>query len=285
MKDIYSEILKSSCVLTGVSVCDLPVMLMTEHNKAEDEAYSDIVLYCVLSGEVSIVFNKNEVKNVKEGGIVFIKKCYEDKFIIFETNRAVVMKATLIPNGIYRDIITCCDDGNRLRILDNNPMEVSSCIVALSQLLLRLCCDMTEERGLLESSIALFFTQLYIGNHRDISLPFYGCDHPMSRLMVRILKNPEYPWKVKELAQEHHMSVNGFINEFRKFSGLTPLGFVQQTRLNKGKLKLENSNMPVALIAKECGYNSHASFTFYIRKVFGKPPLRIREDARKNICD
>ncbi|EDM1757716.1 hypothetical protein AH553_21535 [Salmonella enterica subsp. diarizonae] len=281
VKDIYREILKSSCILTGVSLCDLPVMLIADHNETEGTAHSDIVLYCVLNGEASVLFNKNEVKNVRKGEIVFIKKDNGDKFIIFDNNRAVVMRATLVPNGIYHDIIACCDDGNRLRILNNNNPEVSSCIVALSQLLLKLRCNAMNESSLLESSIALFFTQLYIGNHQKISLPFCGCDHPMSRLMVRILKNPEYQWKVKKMAQEHHMSVNGFINEFRKFSGLTPLAFVQQTRLKKGKSKLENSNMPVASIARECGYNSHASFTFYIRKVFGKSPLKLREDARK----
>lgn len=287
MKDIYRDILKSSCILTEVSICDLPVMLMPDHDNIEGAEHSDITIYCVLNGEVSIVFNKSEVKNVKKGGVVFIKKYNGDKFVIFENNGAVVMKATLVPNGIYRDIITCCDNGERLRILNNNHQEVSSCIVALSQLLLKLRCNTMDERNLLDSSIALFFTQLYIGNHQDISLPFYVCDHPMSRLMVSILKKPEYQWKVKKMAQEHHMSVNGFINEFRKFSGLTPLGFVQKTRLNKGKSRLENTNMPVASIAKECGYNSHASFTFYIRKVFGKSPLQIREDARKkiNICD
>ncbi|EAA8307038.1 AraC family transcriptional regulator [Salmonella enterica] len=257
-------------------------MLMADHTETAGTDHSDIVVYCILSGEVSIVFNKNEVKKVKAGGVVFIKKNNSDKFILFESNSAVVMKAILIPNGIYRDIITCCDIRNRFRIINNNPQEISSCIVALSQLLLKLSCNTIEEGSLLESSIALFFTQLYIGNHQNISLPFYGCDHPMSRLMVKILKNPEYQWKVKKMAQEHYMSVNGFINEFRKFSGFTPLGFVQQTRLNKGKQKLESTNLSVASIAKECGYNSHASFTFYIKKVFGKSPLRIREDARKN---
>lgn len=263
-------------------MCDLPVMLMADHNNKECVKHLGIMLYCVLNGEVSIVFNKNDPKKLKKGDVVFIRQNNNDKFIIFENNKSVVMKATLIPNCIYRDIITCCDNDLRLRILSNNSQEVSSCVVALSQLLLRLHCDTIDKGSLLESSIALFFIQLYIDNYQDISLPFYGCDHPISRLMVRILKNPEYKWKVKELAQEHHMSLNRFINEFRKFSGLTPLGFVQQTRLNKGKLKLENSNTPVSIIAKECGYNSHASFTFYIRKMFGKSPLQIRGQARKN---
>ncbi|EFB7478375.1 TPA: helix-turn-helix domain-containing protein [Salmonella enterica subsp. enterica serovar Newport] len=282
MRDIYSEILKTSSIFTEVNLCDLPVMLTGDHDAEDSKELPDIILYCVLHGGVSIVFNKNSVETLGAGDVAFIKKNNGDKLAIFENDKAIVMKAVLVPKGIYHDIITCCDDGSRLRILNEKHKEISLCVVALSQLLLSLRSNAINRSGLLESTIALFFVQLYINREQDISLPFHGGDHPISRLMVRILKNPEYQWKVKKLAQEHHMSLNGFINEFRKFSGLTPMSFVQQTRLKKGIIKLENTDMPVSLIARECGYNSHASFTFYMRKMFGKTPLQIRGHARKN---
>lgn len=36
----------------------------------------------------------------------------------------------------------------------------------------------------------------------------------------------------------------------------------------------------MSVIARQCGYNSHASFTFYIKQEFGLPPLKIRKNAQ-----
>ncbi|HFV9934824.1 TPA: helix-turn-helix domain-containing protein, partial [Salmonella enterica subsp. enterica serovar Bovismorbificans] len=134
----------------------------------------------------------------------------------------------------------------------------------------------------LESPVVLFFVHLYLNKIVDSSLPFNNSGHQLSKLMLEIIKNPGYSWHVKDMAKEYCMSTNFFISEFRKISGFTPFNFLKRTRLNKGKQLLEHTDAPVSFIARQCGYNSHASFTFYMKKEFGLPPFRIRENAKIN---
>lgn len=282
VEKVYKEILSTSCSFNKVGLCDLPVTITNDINFGYHLERRSIELYCVLHGEVRVIVDKKVVQILKKGDAAFLKKNNEKMVILLESDHSVVMKAEINTKGIYSDIITCHEDSNCLRVLNNNTPEMSSCIISLSDCLLSFKQKRDVLNVLLEASIALFFIHLYIRSSQFILMPYCDCEHHLSRLVKDIMEKPEYPWKVKEMAKNHKMSLNSFISEFKEFSGLTPLAFVQHVRLKKGKLKLECSDAPVSLIARECGYNSHASFTVYMKKHFGKSPLQIRKDARKN---
>lgn len=282
MKKNYKEILSTSCLFNKVGLCDFPLTIAGDISSGNHLERRIIELYCVLHGEVRVIINKKVVQILRKGDAAFLKKKNDKEMIILESDRSVVMKAEIITRGIYSDIITYQEESHCLMVLNNNTPEISSCIISLSDCLLSFKRERDDLNVLLEASIALFFIQLYIRNSQFMPMPYYDCEHHLSRLVKDIMETPEYPWKVNEMAKSLQMSLNCFISKFKEFSGLTPLAFVQQHRLKKGKLKLECSDAPVSLIARECGYNSQASFTVYIKKHFGKSPLQIRKDARKN---
>ncbi|EJS1077040.1 helix-turn-helix transcriptional regulator, partial [Salmonella enterica] len=109
--------------------------------------------------------------------------------------------------------------------------------------------------------IAVFFIQLFITQNFGFQILIQEEKNNISQCMLDMVKKPGYHWKIKTMAMQHNMGVNLFINEFRKVSGDTPFNFLKKIRLNRAKQLLENTTIPISIIASECGYNSHASFT------------------------
>ncbi|EBQ3339986.1 helix-turn-helix transcriptional regulator [Salmonella enterica] len=68
---------------------------------------------------------------------------------------------------------------------------------------------------------------------------------------------------------------------FEKFRVIHHLTSLKKIRLNRAKQLLENTTIPISIIASECGYNSHASFTTYIKKEFGLTPVNLRKMSKQ----
>lgn len=70
-------------------------------------------------------------------------------------------------------------------------------------------------------------------------------DPIVHRIEAFVAKNLGRPIRVGELAVLSNMSVRTLIRHFHKVTGVTPLGFVQTTRMSQAKTLLANSRQPI----------------------------------------
>lgn len=280
MDKLYKKFLSSNSRIEFIEYCSLPYINSPDSKFLDSDCFIDI--FYVLDGNIELMFNIPPSKKLSSGGFIFMNRKSTDCFIISGGEDAIILHARIIPCDLYKDLILYRGYYDGLFVLNVDDSDTLSVAGEMVKLLLHLKTINFGSILFLESPIALFFVHLYLNEIAGSSLPFNDPGHQLSKLILEIIKDPGYSWRVKDMAKEYCMSTNFFIREFKRLSGFTPFGFLKKTRLNKGKQLLENTEIPVSVIAQQCGYNSHASFAFYIKKEFGIPPFKIRKNAKIN---
>lgn len=72
---------------------------------------------------------------------------------------------------------------------------------------------------------------------------------------------------------------------FKKTTGMYYSDYVDQYRINQACYLLRESDMPVMQVSKECGFNSHRSFTRNFREQFEMTPAEYRKQYSKNAVE
>lgn len=278
MKELCQVFLFSNIDIEFIECCSLPYVNSPDYNSLRQNCCVDI--FYILNGTAELMFNTPPSRILSSGEFIFLNRKCTDYFIVSGDCDAVILHARIIPHGLYKDLLSHHRLYNRLHVLNENSSDILPAASEMIKLLLNLKKVKSGSTFFLVFPIILFFIHLYLNEISGSSLLFNNHSQRFSKLILEIIKNPDYPWNVKDMAREHRMSTNFFISEFRKESGFTPFNFLKKNRLNKGRLLLEKTDIPVSEIARQCGYNSHASFSFYIKQEFGLPPLKIRKNAQ-----
>lgn len=82
---------------------------------------------------------------------------------------------------------------------------------------------------------------------------------------------------VKKLADYVHMSTSHFSRVFKQQTGFSPYDYVLISRLNKAKYLLQKTDMTVASIAYEIGFNSESNFIYFFTENEGISPGKFRK--------
>ncbi len=88
---------------------------------------------------------------------------------------------------------------------------------------------------------------------------------------------------VKQLAGIAGMSPSTFHQHFRAVTSLSPLQFQKQLRLIEARRMMLAESMPASNAAYAVGYESVPQFTREYRRLFGLPPVRDTEEARRRV--
>jgi AraC-like DNA-binding protein len=102
----------------------------------------------------------------------------------------------------------------------------------------------------------------------------------VSRAVRWITENYNKPLRVKELAKSCGMSTSAFHRNFVAVTGLSPIQFRKQIRLQQSRLMLIAGGNDVASIGYRVGYESASQFSREYRRQFGLPPGRDAERLR-----
>lgn len=102
-------------------------------------------------------------------------------------------------------------------------------------------------------------------------------EHPEIHKIVNYVR-AKYREKLTtaEMAKVGGMSVSKQERLFRKTFGLTPLMYLQKTRLNAACAKLRNTDIDLAKIAVQCGFNDQTNMTRAFRLELKITPLKYR---------
>ncbi|WP_245902248.1 AraC family transcriptional regulator [Gracilibacillus dipsosauri] len=90
------------------------------------------------------------------------------------------------------------------------------------------------------------------------------------------LLNHEYrkPLKVEELAKEARMSSSSLYHYFKEATGMSPIQYQKQIRLQEARRLLLTENLEAAEAAFQVGYESPSHFSREYRRKFGLSPKR-----------
>ena len=99
-------------------------------------------------------------------------------------------------------------------------------------------------------------------------------------LRVRLHEDPVRPWSVPAMAKEMQLSVSRFAVLYHEFFGVSPAQELIKLRLDKACWLLLSTNMRVADIAYESGFNNIHYFSRLFRRRLGCTP---REYSRRRV--
>ncbi|HET9157140.1 MAG TPA: AraC family transcriptional regulator N-terminal domain-containing protein, partial [Myxococcaceae bacterium] len=81
-------------------------------------------------------------------------------------------------------------------------------------------------------------------------------------------------FRVDVLARRTGMSVSSFHHWFRAVTGMSPLQYQKQLRLEEARRILRNEGRDVGTVSRWVGYESSSQFSREYRRLFGNPPAR-----------
>ena len=82
---------------------------------------------------------------------------------------------------------------------------------------------------------------------------------PLRELQTYIVDNPGLDLSVAKLAKRAAMSARNFARVFVRETGITPADFVEQTRVEAARRRLEESKDGIEQIASDCGFGTRES--------------------------
>lgn len=92
-----------------------------------------------------------------------------------------------------------------------------------------------------------------------------------------IAENLNESLTVCRLAEITNMSVSHFSRVFKQQTGFSPYDYILNSRLNRAKYLLQVTDMTVAAIAYEIGFNSESNFIYFFTENEGISPGKFRK--------
>ncbi|OZB98720.1 AraC family transcriptional regulator [Paenibacillus sp. XY044] len=93
------------------------------------------------------------------------------------------------------------------------------------------------------------------------------------------------PLRVDELAAEARMSASSLYDYFKEVTGLSPIQFQKQIRLQEARRLLFSGSIDAAEAAFQVGYESPSHFSREYARMFGQPPVRDVRLLRSALVD
>lgn len=91
---------------------------------------------------------------------------------------------------------------------------------------------------------------------------------------------PEAPWTVEELGQRVGLSRSALHERFAALTGLAPMQYLANWRMQLGAALLRDTAYTVAAVAQEVGYESEAAFARAFKRLVGQPPAVWRRKVK-----
>lgn len=105
--------------------------------------------------------------------------------------------------------------------------------------------------------------------------------HQIAQAMNWLRQNFAHEVRMDELAARVHMSPSTFRLHFRKLTGMSPLQYQKQMRLQEARLLMLNHALDAGSSAQRVGYESASQFSRDYSRLFGAPPQRDIQRMRR----
>lgn len=109
--------------------------------------------------------------------------------------------------------------------------------------------------------------------------------HELLNLRKDIMNRPWLPWTVQSMADQLHISAGYLHSLYKQKFGVSCMDDVIEGRIRNAKDILVYTDMSIAEIATDCGYNNTEHFNRQFRKRTGMTPSEFRDQATKQHCE
>ena len=107
-------------------------------------------------------------------------------------------------------------------------------------------------------------------------------DELVSIAQQRIEKSYQEAGTIEDLIQDLPSSRRNVVRRFKHATGLTPIEYLQKTRIEAAKKLLEQTNQRMLEVMLSSGYNDPKAFRKVFRKTVGMTPTEYRDKFRMN---
>lgn len=104
-------------------------------------------------------------------------------------------------------------------------------------------------------------------------------DPIVSRALAMLHRRVGDAWTVEELGREVGLSRSALADHFTRLIGEPPMRYLARWRLHVAAHDLRHSDLPLARIAQQVGYESEAAFNRAFKRDLGVPPATWRKSA------
>ena len=113
----------------------------------------------------------------------------------------------------------------------------------------------------------------------DVGLLAALGDPRIGPTLASIHAAPDKCWSLEDFAKQASLGRTAFSERFKKLVGESPMRYLQQWRMQVAQDLLLDSDLSVAQIAANVGYESEVSFRQSFRKEMGTTPGRVRRSG------
>jgi AraC-like DNA-binding protein len=96
----------------------------------------------------------------------------------------------------------------------------------------------------------------------------------VNRAITWIKRNFREPLMIETIASEARMSASALYQHFKGVTGMSPLQFQKQLRLQEARRLMLSEAADAAMAGHAVGYESPSQFSREYRRLFGAPPIR-----------
>jgi AraC-like DNA-binding protein len=104
----------------------------------------------------------------------------------------------------------------------------------------------------------------------------------IAKVVAWLKQNFAQPLQGGDLADRAHMSPSTFRQHFRALTGVSPLQYQKQLRLQEARQLMLNQNLDAGSAGGLVGYESASQFSREYRRLFGAPPQRDIKGMRRS---
>ncbi|MDZ3992292.1 HTH-type transcriptional activator RhaR [Pseudomonas sp. Teo4] len=119
--------------------------------------------------------------------------------------------------------------------------------------------------------------RLLVGQHGVALRHLVAAGSPMqqiAKVVAWLKQNLAEQMRIDDLAERVHMSPSTFRQHFRTLTGVSPLQFHKQLRLQEARQLMLNQHLDAGQAAGMVGYESASQFSREYSRAFGAPPQR-----------
>jgi AraC family transcriptional regulator len=104
-----------------------------------------------------------------------------------------------------------------------------------------------------------------------------GLPHVQCRLLTRYIEeNLDRNISLADLAGVVELSVFHFLRKFRTEFGCPPHAYVMRQRIERAKRQLARRDIPLKVVAANCGFSDQSHMTRLFRRLLGTTPAEYR---------
>lgn len=112
-----------------------------------------------------------------------------------------------------------------------------------------------------------------------------GTPNQITSAIQRIRNEFDQPMRTGDIARDVGMSVSGFHHHFKSVTGMSPLQFQKQLRLQEARRLLVGTDMDAAHAAFTVGYDNASHFSREDKRLFGAAPRQDAERLRNHFSE